>query len=132
MEPAWSAASLRHLDLSDEESDDEAKGASREGSPAAASPTTAVDHSEDDDFDDDLFCVACDKSFKSAKSYENHERSRKHKENVEILKNLMKEEDKEVFSDKSQLKEDEVEGNGEGVDSSGEESTEASKLQSSK
>merc|ERR1712168_643273 len=48
-----------------------------------------------DDEDDGLYCVACDKLFRSDKAFANHEKSKKHKENVEILKELMKEEEEE-------------------------------------
>ena len=36
-----------------------------------------------------FYCVACDKSFKSDKALHNHEKSRKHKENVAIIKQEM-------------------------------------------
>lgn len=41
----------------------------------------------------DLFCVACNKAFKSDKAFANHERSKKHKENVAYLKQEMENED---------------------------------------
>lgn len=50
------------------------------------------DQSDDSD-NDDLFCVACNKYFKTEKSFANHEKSKKHKENVAMLKNSMLEED---------------------------------------
>merc|ERR1712087_1051506 len=46
-----------------------------------------------DDEEDGLYCVACDKLFRSDKAFANHEKSKKHKENVEILKEIMQEED---------------------------------------
>ncbi|CAG2194174.1 DNAJA5 [Mytilus edulis] len=46
---------------------------------------------EEEEYYDDLFCVACNKSFKSEKSYVNHEKSKKHKEGVAFLKEEMKE-----------------------------------------
>jgi len=46
---------------------------------------------------DDLYCVACDKMFKTVGSKENHETSRKHKDNLDKLIEEMKEE--EVNSD---------------------------------
>lgn len=36
-----------------------------------------------------FYCVACDKSFKSGKALHNHEKSRKHKENVQLIKREM-------------------------------------------
>merc|ERR1712042_298467 len=45
------------------------------------------------DDDDGFFCVACDKFFRSDKAFANHEKSKKHKENVQLLKELMLEEE---------------------------------------
>jgi DnaJ family protein A protein 5 len=63
---------------------------------------------EEFDFEDDsLFCVACNKSFKSSKSFENHEKSKKHKENVELLKKHMNEENSSLLENnesKSEIK----------------------------
>lgn len=42
---------------------------------------------------DDLYCVACNKAFKNESSYENHESSKKHRENIEKLKKRMQEEE---------------------------------------
>lgn len=44
---------------------------------------------------DDLYCVACNKSFKNASSYENHESSKKHRDNIERLKEVMQQEEEE-------------------------------------
>ncbi|CAG9834859.1 unnamed protein product [Diabrotica balteata] len=49
------------------------------------------DSDEEDELD--LYCVACSKLFKTPKAFENHESSKKHKENVEILKETMLEEE---------------------------------------
>ncbi|XP_064477029.1 dnaJ homolog subfamily C member 21-like [Ornithodoros turicata] len=65
---------------------------------------------ESDSEEDELYCVACDKSFKSVKAFINHENSRKHQENVEFLKQAMTEEDEMFF------------GNGENKSDSGQES----------
>lgn len=54
----------------------------------------------DDDFDEDLYCIACDKSFKKEKALRNHENSKKHKENIELLKKHLQDEDEEMRSDK--------------------------------
>ncbi|XP_068893389.1 dnaJ homolog subfamily C member 21 [Tenebrio molitor] len=59
-------------------------------------------NSEDDDDDEDisdLYCVACNKIFKTPKALENHESSKKHKENVERLKEIMLEEEEEEITD---------------------------------
>lgn len=44
-----------------------------------------------------LYCVACNKIFKTVKAFENHENSRKHRENVEALK-LTMENENDLFS----------------------------------
>ncbi|KAF7272050.1 hypothetical protein GWI33_015136 [Rhynchophorus ferrugineus] len=46
-----------------------------------------------------LYCVACNKVFKNPKAFENHESSKKHKENIEILTQVMLEEEEENLSD---------------------------------
>jgi DnaJ family protein A protein 5 len=57
----------------------------------------AADEDEEDMDDEDFFCVACDKSFKSDRAFMNHENSKKHKENIDLLKKTMKEEDLNLF-----------------------------------
>lgn len=47
---------------------------------------------------DELYCVACNKTFKNAKARANHEESKKHRENVERLRQQMKAEE-EQFND---------------------------------
>ncbi|KAI8034125.1 dnaJ homolog subfamily C member 21 [Drosophila gunungcola] len=49
---------------------------------------------------DDLYCVACNKTFKNAKARANHEESKKHRDNVERLCQEMEEEE-EAFNDAS-------------------------------
>lgn len=54
---------------------------------------------EDDEAEpylDDLYCVACNKSFKNVSSYENHESSKKHRENIERLKKQMQDDEEEA------------------------------------
>lgn len=48
-------------------------------------------NSEDDFVENinNLYCIACNKLFKTPKAFENHESSKKHKENVDILKNVL-------------------------------------------
>ncbi|XP_075943660.1 dnaJ homolog subfamily C member 21 isoform X2 [Anarhichas minor] len=46
-----------------------------------------------DDYYDGLYCPACDKSFKSDKSMKNHEKSKKHRELVALLRKQLEEED---------------------------------------
>ncbi|XP_061554602.1 dnaJ homolog subfamily C member 21 [Phycodurus eques] len=56
-----------------------------------------VDQVDPDDINfayyDDLYCPACDKSFKSDKAMSNHEKSRKHKEMVALLREQLKDDD---------------------------------------
>ncbi|XP_054273459.1 dnaJ homolog subfamily C member 21 [Macrosteles quadrilineatus] len=54
---------------------------------------TSVSEKSDDDSssessfkNDTLYCVACNKIFKTSKAFQNHENSKKHRENVSILK----------------------------------------------
>lgn len=51
-----------------------------------------------------LYCTACNKLFKTVKSFENHENSKKHKENVAnmVLETELdfSDEDKSIISDK--------------------------------
>ncbi|XP_051960122.1 dnaJ homolog subfamily C member 21 [Xyrauchen texanus] len=51
---------------------------------------------EMDNFYDDLYCPACDKSFKSDKAMKNHEKSKKHREMVALLRQQLEEEDKSL------------------------------------
>ncbi|KAH8371750.1 hypothetical protein KR093_008776 [Drosophila rubida] len=56
-----------------------------------------VSDAEQDELEyvDDLYCVACNKSFKNARARSNHEESKKHRENVERLRQQMQEEEQE-------------------------------------
>lgn len=47
---------------------------------------------DDEEYSDDLFCVACNKLFKSTMGMRNHEKSKKHKENMNRLKHEMHQE----------------------------------------
>lgn len=40
----------------------------------------------DNEMADCLYCVACNKVFKTEKAFQNHEKSKKHKENIELIK----------------------------------------------
>uniref|UniRef100_A0A9J7Z608 DnaJ homolog subfamily C member 21 n=2 Tax=Cyprinus carpio TaxID=7962 RepID=A0A9J7Z608_CYPCA len=51
---------------------------------------------EMNDYYDDLYCPACDKSFKSDKAMKNHEKSKKHREMVALLRQQLEEEDKSL------------------------------------
>ncbi|CAF97142.1 unnamed protein product, partial [Tetraodon nigroviridis] len=45
------------------------------------------------DYYDDLYCPACDKSFKSDKAMKNHEKSKKHREMVTLLRQQLEDEE---------------------------------------
>ncbi|XP_062575627.1 dnaJ homolog subfamily C member 21-like [Saccostrea cucullata] len=55
-----------------------------------------TDEEEEEDYVDELFCVACNKAFKSEKAFVNHEKSKKHKENVAALQEDMRREDEDL------------------------------------
>ncbi|KAK2827734.1 hypothetical protein Q7C36_018660 [Tachysurus vachellii] len=56
--------------------------------------TDAVDGSEElDELYDDLYCPACDKSFKTDKAMKNHDKSKKHREMVALLRQQLQEEE---------------------------------------
>ncbi|XP_026676415.1 uncharacterized protein LOC113465796 [Diaphorina citri] len=61
----------------------------------------SVGKSEDEYIEESshLFCIACNKLFKTEKAFQNHENSKKHKENVAILKEQMLEEENEMNND---------------------------------
>ncbi|RKO91558.1 hypothetical protein BDK51DRAFT_11941, partial [Blyttiomyces helicus] len=53
----------------------------------------SAENLEEDCEEEELYCVACEKGFKSEKQFENHERSKKHIRNVEILRQQLLEDD---------------------------------------
>lgn len=58
--------------------------------------------------DCEFFCVACNKTFKNQSSYRNHESSKKHKENVELIKLEMLEDDEQLQSGEEGQSEHEI------------------------
>lgn len=63
------------------------------------------DDESDDEVENCLYCVACNKIFKTEKAFQNHEKSKKHKENIELIKVEM-------------LNDEEVLNNGDSVENS--------------
>merc|ERR1712039_650088 len=61
--------------------------------------TCAGGESEESEEEDYLYCIACDKNFKSDKALANHEKSKKHKENVLLIKNELEQIDGDLFED---------------------------------
>lgn len=49
----------------------------------------ALDDSDDSEEIQRFYCIACEKSFKSEKALTNHEKSKKHKENVDLIRQEM-------------------------------------------
>lgn len=51
--------------------------------------------------DNTLYCIACNKIFKTHKAFTNHENSKKHKENVSVLKHTAVDDDEDLSSRES-------------------------------
>nr|CDS21397.1 dnaJ subfamily C 1 [Echinococcus granulosus] len=49
---------------------------------------------EEEDDDNEMYCIACDKSFASLAAKRNHEASKKHKKQVELLREVLLEEER--------------------------------------
>ncbi|CDQ88692.1 unnamed protein product [Oncorhynchus mykiss] len=79
-------------DVSESEEEDQGRGGQYR---ADLSHNEQKDETEEllDDYYDDLYCPACDKSFKSDKAMKNHEKSKKHREMVVLLRQQLEEED---------------------------------------
>ncbi|KAJ3020238.1 hypothetical protein HKX48_001126 [Thoreauomyces humboldtii] len=54
-----------------------------------------IDAAEEVEIIEELFCAACNKAFRSENQFENHEKSKKHTRNVELLREQLLEEDGE-------------------------------------
>ncbi|XP_066903269.1 dnaJ homolog subfamily C member 21 [Halyomorpha halys] len=65
---------------------------------------------EEDEMFNNFFCVACNKIFKTAKAFSNHENSKKHRDNIEALKIEMAEDDDEDETEGGDGTEDNLEG----------------------
>lgn len=65
------------------------------------------DEFSDEDVEHQHYCVACRKRFKSEKQWQNHEKSKKHKENVALLRTelLLDEEIEQFLEDQHELDE---------------------------
>ena len=78
---------------SDEDYDEDSDACGDEDDVDNIEEETEMGH-EDSELDD-LFCVACDKMFRTVGAKENHETSRKHKDNMDKLIKEMQEEESE-------------------------------------
>uniref|UniRef100_A0A182QNM7 DnaJ homolog subfamily C member 21 n=1 Tax=Anopheles farauti TaxID=69004 RepID=A0A182QNM7_9DIPT len=81
-----------YADDSEDESDAEADQINGLEDAMAGLNVSRNENGEESFYVDDLYCVACDKMFANRSSYENHESSKKHKLNVELLRKEMREE----------------------------------------
>uniref|UniRef100_A0A1I7SWF0 DnaJ homolog subfamily C member 21 n=2 Tax=Bursaphelenchus xylophilus TaxID=6326 RepID=A0A1I7SWF0_BURXY len=63
---------------------------------------------ECDDDDAEFFCIVCEKKFKTKKSFQNHEKSKKHKQAVNELREFMNEDDQTLFGEGEEENEDEL------------------------
>ncbi|CAL1526897.1 unnamed protein product [Lymnaea stagnalis] len=97
-EAGWSAMSGLEKDLQQLEAHlDEHFGDADEDMWLDEQPD-GVENIEDDQllYSDELYCVACNKAFKSDKALSNHEKSRKHKEMVASITLELQQEDEEL------------------------------------
>ncbi|XP_025830253.1 dnaJ homolog subfamily C member 21-like [Agrilus planipennis] len=62
---------------------------------------------EDSEDENSLYCVACNKIFKTPKALQNHEASKKHKENLQILQETMLDEENDI-SESSEEQENDI------------------------
>lgn len=67
--------------------------------------TNSEDDEEEEEDDNDLYCVACNKVFKTPKTFKNHESSKKHRENVALLKEAMRDEEESSEEDSGRTQE---------------------------
>ena len=95
-------AQLRQLEGqysdSDEEYDEDSEACEDEDENDADNIEEEADMGHEDSELDDLYCVACDKMFRTVGAKENHETSRKHKDNMDKLIKEMQEEESELKS----------------------------------
>lgn len=96
-------------DASESEEDEEELENEKERANVDRGDVQADGAAEMDDYYDDLYCPACDKSFKSDKAMKNHEKSKKHREMVALLRQQLKEEDKSLSHNSAEREEEEDE-----------------------
>uniref|UniRef100_A0A182PG52 DnaJ homolog subfamily C member 21 n=1 Tax=Anopheles epiroticus TaxID=199890 RepID=A0A182PG52_9DIPT len=99
-----------YAEASEEETDEEEGQTNGLEDAMAGLNVSQNENGEESFYVDDLYCVACDKMFTNRSSYENHESSKKHKQNVELLRKEMR---KEMEEQEVEAPEDENLSNGE-------------------
>lgn len=97
-ETEWCSMSQLEQDLRNMEAQLDAQFSGTSRIPVSAD---AEEEGSSESEDDRLYCVACDKCFKSDKAFANHEKSKKHKDNVQYLSEAMREEEA-LFSNTGQ------------------------------
>uniref|UniRef100_A0A182KH11 DnaJ homolog subfamily C member 21 n=1 Tax=Anopheles christyi TaxID=43041 RepID=A0A182KH11_9DIPT len=95
-----------YAEASDNESEDEDEQTNGLDDAMAGLNVSQNENGEESFYVDDLYCVACDKMFTNRSSYENHESSKKHKQNVELLRKEMRKEMEENESKEQAMEPD--------------------------
>ncbi|XP_058821458.1 dnaJ homolog subfamily C member 21 [Topomyia yanbarensis] len=90
-----------YADVSEESSEEADEAVQSVGSAMAGLVIGQDENGEESFYVDDLYCVACDKMFNNKKSFENHESSKKHKQNIELLREQMRKEDNDLTENQS-------------------------------
>lgn len=104
---------LEFGDVSESEEDEEEMENGQERANTDGGDAVQADGAaEMDDYYDDLYCPACDKSFKSDKAMKNHEKSKKHREMVALLRQQLEEEDKSLSQNSAEREEEEDDDDG--------------------
>ncbi len=76
---------------------------------ATARPADEVDEESEEEVDEDIYeCVACNKTFKSERQYDAHEKSKKHQKAIQALKKKMQKDNAHLDLDEDALKSDEI------------------------
>lgn len=96
-ETEWSAMGHLEKDLKSLEANLAAEFGEEHSEDDSVTDEDGDDVGDEDDEYDSLFCVACNKAFKTDKAFMNHEKSKKHKENVQLLKDVMKDDEEEFM-----------------------------------
>ncbi|XP_072019279.1 dnaJ homolog subfamily C member 21-like [Amphiura filiformis] len=110
----------KHGDKVREEMEDDLKAVEEQlaeefGRDSSSGSEIPSDEMEEEDFDD-LFCIACNKAFKSEKAFSNHEKSKKHKENVAFIKEQLAAEEEDLATPEDDLPDEPEDDVEDGVD----------------
>lgn len=76
---------------------------------ATARPADEVEEESEAEVEEDVYeCVACNKTFKSERQYDAHEKSKKHQKAIQALKKKMQKDNAHLDLDEDALKSDEI------------------------